>query len=607
MYRITDQIYLYTDSCNVYAIRNGEHAVLIDFGSGSILQELPEMGIHTVDGILVTHHHRDQVQGLHLASQADIPVYVPHAEQELIAQANLMWQAREIYNNYNNRQDRFSILESAPVAGTLKDYSRFEIGGFCFEILPTPGHTTGSVSLLLVLEGLGYAFTGDLIYAPGKVWSLAATQWSYNGGEGIPFSILSLLSLQEKDIQTLLPSHGNPMEVSAISDTVENLRNLLSFRRHNPRLFLLRETPYQALTPHLLFNRTSMSNSYVLISESKKALILDLGYDFMAGCASGTDRSSRRPWLYTLPVLFQNFGVRQIDACLSTHYHDDHVAGFNLLRDTYGAQVWCAESFADLLEHPSRYDLPCLWYDPIPVDKRLPLDTPVAWEEYTLILHPLSGHTRYSVAIEFEVDNRKVLCGGDQYGDEDGLACNYVYKNGFNHTDFLDSAALYRQIKPDLILTGHWMKFVRDSAYLDRIAKRGEELARLHEALLPYGDYHAPSSDFCVEMYPYQAYAAPCEKLDVTVKAVNPLPKACLLSCRLTLPEGCVCETPLQSQTAAAGGTVFLHFSVQAPCACSHRLRIGCDLTAGNRRLGQQAEMLVTVSDAKVLAPPVVS
>lgn len=599
MHRITEHIFLHEDCCNVYAVQNGEHAVLIDFGSGSILRELPKIGIHTVDGILVTHHHRDQVQGLKLAEQAKIPVYVPHAEQELVAGANQMWQAREIYNNYNNRQDRFSILESVRIADTIKDYSRFEIGGFSFEVLPTPGHTTGSVSLLLQLEDLLYAFTGDLIYAPGKVWSLAATQWSYNGGEGIPFSILSLLSLQEKGVQTLLPSHGKPMEASAIPETVENLRRLLSFRRHNPRLFLLRETPYEAITPHLLFNRTSMSNSYVLISESKKALILDLGYDFMAGCASGTDRSSRRPWLYTLPALFRDFGVERIDACLSTHYHDDHVAGFNLLRDTYGAQVWCAESFADLLEHPSRYDLPCLWYDPIPVDKRLPLDTPVVWEEYTLVLHPLSGHTRYSVAIEFEADQKKVLCGGDQYGDEDGLACNYVYKNSFDHTDFADSAALYRRIKPDLILTGHWMEFVKDSSYFDRIARRGEELSRLHEALLPYEDYLAPSADFCLEIYPFQACVRPCEKLDITVRAFNPLPQSCLLTCRLALPEGCLCETPVQEQTAAAREAVFLHFTIQAPCICSRRLRIGCDLTAKDRFLGQQAEMLLTVSEVK--------
>ena len=117
MDQLTNHIYLYSDTCNVYIIREGDHAVLIDFGSGAILQALQEAGIRA-EAILVTHHHRDQIQGLQLAAEAGIPVFVPHSEQELVSEAGQMWQAREIYNNYNNRQDRFSILESVPIAAT---------------------------------------------------------------------------------------------------------------------------------------------------------------------------------------------------------------------------------------------------------------------------------------------------------------------------------------------------------------------------------------------------------------------------------------------------------------------------------------------------------
>ena len=73
-----------------------------------------------------------------------------------------------------------------------------------------------------------------------------------------------------------------------------------------------------------------------------------------------------------------------IDACIPTHYHDDHVAGFSLLQRRYGTKVMCAESFADIISHPADYDLPCLWYDPIKVDQVLPLNQPFMWEEYEL-------------------------------------------------------------------------------------------------------------------------------------------------------------------------------------------------------------------------------
>ena len=48
------------------------------------------------------------------------------------------------------------------------------------------------------------------IAGPGQVWSLAATQWTYNGGEGLAATILSLLDLKDRQPTLLLPSHGEP-------------------------------------------------------------------------------------------------------------------------------------------------------------------------------------------------------------------------------------------------------------------------------------------------------------------------------------------------------------------------------------------------------------
>ena len=43
---------------------------------------------------------------------------------------------------------------------------------------------------------------------------------------------------------------------------------------------------------------------------------------------------------------------------MPTHYHDDHVAGINLLREVEGTEVWAPENVAPMLEEPRRYDLP---------------------------------------------------------------------------------------------------------------------------------------------------------------------------------------------------------------------------------------------------------
>ena len=61
--RIADQLYLFRDSCNVYVLCSGREAVLVDFGSGDVLDHLAEMDVERITDVLMTHHHRDQGQG----------------------------------------------------------------------------------------------------------------------------------------------------------------------------------------------------------------------------------------------------------------------------------------------------------------------------------------------------------------------------------------------------------------------------------------------------------------------------------------------------------------------------------------------------------------
>ena len=51
--------------------------LLIDFGSGKVLDHLRELGISKVDWILHTHHHRDQCQGDGMAAAATSPLPFP--------------------------------------------------------------------------------------------------------------------------------------------------------------------------------------------------------------------------------------------------------------------------------------------------------------------------------------------------------------------------------------------------------------------------------------------------------------------------------------------------------------------------------------------------
>ena len=194
--QLSPSLTLLPDTCNVYVIRDGDRSLLVDIGSGDALDQANELGIPSPDTVLVTHHHRDQVQGLPRAVEHGIAAWVPPVERDLIADADHHWQGRGIDNSYNTREDRFSLLHSVPIAGCVTEYRPMRFGGIEVLPLPTPGHTVGSVSYLAEIDGRRVAFTGDLLYGPGKVWSLAATQWSYTAHEGPAMTVLSCIRPQ---------------------------------------------------------------------------------------------------------------------------------------------------------------------------------------------------------------------------------------------------------------------------------------------------------------------------------------------------------------------------------------------------------------------------
>lgn len=603
MAEIVDGVHLYRNTCNVYVLVRDRDAVLIDFGDGSVLDHLDEFGADRVTDVLVTHHHRDQVQGLHRAVAHGARVWVPPVERDLFDKVHVHWQQRVLDNYYDLRQDRFSLLEPVAVAGVVPEYRTRRFGGVDVTTVPTPGHTLGSVSYLVDLDGRRLAFTGDLIHGPGTVWSLAATQWSYSDLEGVKATVLSLYELEARCPDLVLPSHGDPIpEPRPAFDLLETrLRALIDTRRDTP--WQARDqwaNPFEEVTPHLLRNTSSFATSYALLSDTGNALLIDFGFDMIVNLPTGDDRSSRRPWLPSVSVLRQDFGVDRVEAAVPTHYHDDHVAGFNLLREVESTQVWSARSVADVLTTPRRYDLPCLWYDPIPVDRVLETGRPVRWHEYELTVYPLPGHTLYAVAIAFEVDGQRVVATGDQQTTtwqpgERAEVLNLQYKNRFRIDDFTKSAELYRRLRPELMISGHWAPRKVDDAYLDLLAEKGAELARLHRELLPLSEVDFEAEGVGAWIRPYQVTTAPGRPFTVEVEARNPFADADEVTVALVVPAGWRAEPDSVSAEVPGRANQTFEFVVtpgRRPC---RRARLGADLTVGATRFGQHAEALVDV------------
>lgn len=597
------------DTCNVYLLvdparpAGDRDAVAIDFGSGLALDELAGLGIRRITDVLMTHHHRDQGQGLPLAVAHGARVHVPPVERELFDRVEEMWSGRPLDNDYMLRQDRFSLLHSVPVHASVPEYRELDLAGVRLRVLPTPGHTIGSVSYLLERDGDVIAFSGDLIHSPGKVWSLAATQWSYTQNEGPAMTVLSARMLAREGVTHLAPSHGGvmPEAPAALEQLADAMQRYVDSRRSYPWDLLARlDDPYVALTPHLLMNRTSLSCSYVVLSETGEALVVDYGYDMTTGVPPGQERAARRPWLASLPALRREQGVTRISVALPTHYHDDHIAGMPLLRDVEGTELWIPENIAPTMADPWFEDLPCQWYDPIVADRVLPLDEPFTWNEYTFTAYAQPGHTLYAVAYAVEIDGLAVVFTGDQQeglGGRDGRRdiMNYQYRNLFRLGDYARSAALYRRLGPGLMASGHWEPRWVDDDYLDYLAEAGRLVDELHERLLPLDEIAIGPDGQAARLLPYRSTGLVGEPLSYTVRVRNPLRVRTTARISPVLPLGWRSSPPEIDLDLGPTEETSVPLIV-TPATAGRRQRLALDVTFGELRLGQHVEALVDVA-----------
>jgi glyoxylase-like metal-dependent hydrolase (beta-lactamase superfamily II) len=591
------ELALQRDTCNVFVLKTGRDAVCVDFGSGAVLDHLDELGVDRITDVLVTHYHRDGVQGLPRAVEAGARVWVPPVERDLFTDARGHWERLRPSVSYEVRQETLAPVADIEVAGTVDEYRARSYGGVDAYALPTPGHTMGSVSYLVEIDGRLHAFCGDLVHAGGRVWSLAATQWTYVGVGGQAATLLSLGALAARKPAVVHPAHGESIDGPevAFGQAEARLAELLELRRAEDAPFGYRrwlEHPWEHVLPHLLVNTTSEACSYALLSDGGSALLVDWGYDWWAGWPLGGERHHCRPLLGSIESLRRDHGVTRIDAVLTTHYHDDHVAGINLLREVEGVEVWSPENVAPILEHPERYDLPCLWFDPVPVDRILRFDEALRWQEYEIRTHPLPGHTRYASAFEVEVDGRRVLATGDQQSHEANgrMVPNYQYRNRFAIDDYVATVELYDRLRPEIMLTGHGRAQEPTAAAFARLRDDAQRIADLHRELLPVPD----AEGVLARIVPYRATASAGAALELVVEVRNPFAEELPARVALVVPDGWGCEPAEQTTAVAAAGEAVVRF----------RLTVGrergdepvlADVTVGELALGLHADARVTV------------
>ena len=188
----------------------------------SFIRSLQRYGIASgqIRLILVTHVHFDHVGSLHaIQKQCGCPVLVHQAEAELLSRGCVVlppgmhrltrWLLRlaNRHSRLARRLFRFDpVTPDRVITGPL-DLTPL---GFDARVLPTPGHTPGSLS---VTTASGQAFVGDLAvnYLPGG----RGPYWP-PFGDSLRLIRKSWRILLNQGATTIYPAHGQPFKAEKL-------------------------------------------------------------------------------------------------------------------------------------------------------------------------------------------------------------------------------------------------------------------------------------------------------------------------------------------------------------------------------------------------------
>jgi glyoxylase-like metal-dependent hydrolase (beta-lactamase superfamily II) len=499
-----------------------------------------------------------------------------------------MWQAKKIFDNYDLRNEFFALTSNLSVNRGLTPNETFSWQGLKIRVLGTPGHTEGSLTYLANVGGRTLAFCGDLISSPGHVPTIHDMEWKYVGAAGFAAEMSSLNMLRQYAPDLVLPSHGTPT-----FDALNSFPTLISklaeiHDEYNWYQYTVRQpmTGITRMSPHLWHVRSEQNGtSYVLLSDSGHAFVWDANKadpDYVAEIQKVT-------------------GFKELDAIAISHYHDDHVGGVNEIKRRFGAPVWAMKHMADVLEHPNAYNLPCLFPEPIHVDRVLEDRESILWREYKLQFFYLPGQTEYSEGMLVSVDGKRLLFNGDNISySVPGRAIqgHYVCRN-YQRLDggHVYSARKYIELAPEFVVPNHfeWVRGTSDAlnSYLVSSEKTNQAMMEIVDQ---------PDPMFGVDpnwlsVYPYQVEANPGDVVDLAVRFRNWMYTDATTDIVFQPVTDWTFEPSALTLTAFAKSQTSGHFSLHVPrnATRNHRYAIALDVTRDGQHLGEVAEFLVNV------------
>ncbi len=615
---IEDNLFVWTDTCNAYVLRDGDAALLIDLGDGGVLERLGGIGVKKVEWVLFTHHHREQCQGAPKLKEWKPQVAAPEAERALFEKPTDFRKMKPSLG------DKFTVygasyarppVEPIPLDRGFKATDTFTWRGREIRCLETKGHSPGGMSYLLKAGDRWIALSGDVMLDGAKMHCWPDSEWDYGFGAGIYPLAAGAGLLEGYDPALLLPSHGPAVKEPArqLREYIDKLKRFekLYLRGYGVSTFgaadqdpLSRPTDVPGLgriSKHLYKLRgiNQWANFGLILADSGRALAVDAGLD-------------KKALDQVLEGARERLGLKGVDAVLITHMHGDHVLDAPHLREKWGAKIWTLKGIDDKFEHPERFDFAGAvqayggGIDSVKIDRAFEPGEKFEWEGFTFTVDWMPGQTKYGCCLWGEIDGRRVAFTGDNiFGHpadpaQDGHEAVVAHNDAVLEEGYMYCADYLKKLNPDLMLGGHSWVMDKPAGMIERFWKWSRAMREAYRELSAEPDYRYMYDPYWVRAEPYRVTARPGEAAEAAIHVKNFKDRPQKHRIAVHAPEGIAADPPALEGTVEAGKTGTYALKLTPAAGMKEGLRIvALDVTVDGRRYGERFDLILWVGDWK--------
>lgn len=202
--------------CVQYLVWDGTDGILIDVGTGLGCRKWQDniesvCGNQSPSGALITHYHGDHAGGAQAAAQLGHALWGSELTASAIAigdeTVTQVRRAREL----GIYPAGFSMTPT-PGVRVLHDFEQMQLGGIAVTVVNSPGHCDGHFVYLIEADNRRMLFSGDVIFAQGKI-SMQATPDCR-----LDLYADTVIGIAELQVDELYPGHGEPVLCRASED-----------------------------------------------------------------------------------------------------------------------------------------------------------------------------------------------------------------------------------------------------------------------------------------------------------------------------------------------------------------------------------------------------